>query len=152
MESTAHIKYLMNWTTERAVEMRTEHIEKMAAAYLLKTDIDPRSVELVEVHRSTEFGGTEIVFYFREREETRQRRLRDTTDDMHELAERLVVLALDAVETADRAYEREMLWTASYWQGRRSGLFRAAREAVGHDRVTELVDELTAARKAAEEE
>lgn len=48
----------------QAGNIRAEHIENMVAAYLLKTDIDPRNVELVE-----ERQGDRIVWYFRERAE-----------------------------------------------------------------------------------
>jgi hypothetical protein len=46
-----------------AIRIKNEHLEMMAAAYLLKTQIDPREVELVEQHL-----GTKIVWYFRKRE------------------------------------------------------------------------------------
>ena len=49
----------------KTTEMLYNHIEMMAAAYLRRTDIDPRRVELVQV---SEENGRVMRFYFRERE------------------------------------------------------------------------------------
>lgn len=67
VERQERIKQLLDWAIEQAVELRCEYIEQMAAAYLLKTNIDPREIELVEDHR-----GMEIVFYFRHKTEQAQ--------------------------------------------------------------------------------
>lgn len=58
------IKTIMNFSLQRMAEIRLEHIEAMAAAYLLSTDIHPADVELVEERR-----GFETVWYYRKRQD-----------------------------------------------------------------------------------
>lgn len=47
---------------KRVIKTQAEHIEMMAAAYLQKTQLDPRETELVQ-----EYRGTQIIWYFRKR-------------------------------------------------------------------------------------
>ena len=42
------MKRVLDWGFEHRVMLRGEHLERMCAAYLLATDIDPRDVVLVE--------------------------------------------------------------------------------------------------------
>ena len=56
---------IIEMAQERGIEIKAEHLEKMCAAYLMATDIDPREVVLVE----DRLGGTlehgiRTVWYF----------------------------------------------------------------------------------------
>lgn len=62
-------KEIVDSYIKRGVEVQMEHIEQMAAAYLLATDIDPTKVELVEDHLGSHETGYSIRFYFRERDQ-----------------------------------------------------------------------------------
>ena len=55
---------------KQCVELRMEHLEKMLAAYLLATDIDPSEVVLVEEHPGTfSPDGFAIRYYYARRED-----------------------------------------------------------------------------------
>jgi len=61
---------IINSYVKRGVELRMEHLEAMAAAYLLDTDIPPDEVMLVEEHAGmTPDGGMRINFYYCRRSE-----------------------------------------------------------------------------------
>jgi Trk K+ transport system NAD-binding subunit len=59
----ARMHGIINAAIEHEVNIRMEHIEMMATAYLLKTDIPPDEVELVE-----EQVENRVIWYFRRRE------------------------------------------------------------------------------------
>lgn len=61
------IAKMLNHLVRRAAETRSDYLEQLAAAYCLKTGLDPRDVELVEDHRVGK-----IVWYFRPRQAGRR--------------------------------------------------------------------------------
>ena len=67
---------LLEYARKNGIEIRMQHIEQMAAAYLLQTDIDPSEVVLVE----EQAGYNRTVWYYARKSDLLRRYRKKETD------------------------------------------------------------------------